>query len=111
LITDDDDINLDDKHATALFRIVQESLTNITRHAEASEVEIRLQCLPQALLLEIVDNGKGFDVTSISPKSFGLQGMRERIIMLGGDFVINSEPGQGTNIVITIPVSMAENEQ
>ena len=111
LITDDDDINIDDKHATALFRIVQESLTNITRHAEASQVEIRLRCLQQDQSLEIDDNATGLDMTSISNKAIGLQGIQERVIILGGDFAINSVPGQGTNIVITIPNFMAENEQ
>lgn len=110
LIADDDDIRLSDRLATALFRIVQESLTNVTRHAEASEVEIRLHYQQQELLLAVVDNGKGFDITVISSKSFGLMGMRERVMMFGGKFDISSVPGQGTTIIISIPNSMVENE-
>ncbi|MGH6625704.1 MAG: ATP-binding response regulator [Burkholderiaceae bacterium] len=94
---------LDDKRATTLFRIVQESLSNITRHAQATQVHIELCRDGHRICLQIKDNGIGMK----DPKkmnSFGLVGMKERISLLGGDFTIDSAPDQGTTLTISMPL-------
>lgn len=94
---------LDDKRATALFRILQESLSNITRHAQATRVNIELYKVGRKLQLQIKDNGVGMhDVRKTS--AFGLVGMRERVTTLGGELAIDSEPGRGTTLSISIPL-------
>lgn len=93
--------------ATALFRVVQEALTNIERHARASEVTLTLMSRPQALRLSIADNGCGFDVEALAAQprgGLGLTSMRERIETLGGMFVIRSSPA-GSSIEIMLPPS------
>lgn len=98
------DIALDEEHATAILRIVQESLTNVMRHAEATEVRIMLEKQEDAYVLEVHDNGKGFVPEKISKKkSFGLAGIRERAAMLGGDIVITSIQ-QGTTLRVCVPI-------
>jgi PAS domain S-box-containing protein len=90
--------------AIGLFRICQESLTNIARHAEAKNSYITLQQKNGELLLTITDNGKGFDVDKIShKKTLGLIGMRERALMMGGEYEMVSEKGKGTTLFIRIP--------
>jgi signal transduction histidine kinase/ligand-binding sensor domain-containing protein len=101
----EENIALDDKRATTIFRIVQESLTNIGRHAQASQVGIRLETEARYYLLEVRDNGKGFDPATRKKKSFGLIGIRERAFMLGGEVDIFSAPGVGTTIRVSIPVT------
>lgn len=99
--------NLPGPVATALFRVVQEALTNIERHARASEVTLTLMSRPQALRLTIADNGCGFDVEALAaqPRSgLGLTSMRERIETLGGMFVIRSGL-VGSSIEIMLPAS------
>jgi PAS domain S-box-containing protein len=106
-----DEVVLDDNRATALFRIVQESLTNVAKHAEASEVEILIELDGQEnLCVKICDNGKGF-ITDAARKngSFGLIGMHERTLMLGGTLAIHSAPGQGTQVEVCIPAAMQLN--
>ena len=83
--------------ALACFRIIQESLTNIARHAKAGKVEVHLISLDNRLHLEISDDGTGFDAMKVE-HSTGLTGMRERALALGGELVISSMPGQGTRI-------------
>jgi len=100
-----DDIPLDDSRATTLFRIVQESLTNVTRHAEASQVDIGLSLEAEHIRLEIADNGKGFELHQVSSNSFGLLGMGERLEALGGKLHIDTGPGRGTRLHITIPLA------
>jgi len=90
---------------TGLFRIFQESLTNIARHAEAGKIKVSLQYQGESFILQIEDDGKGFDKNKISYKrTLGLLGMKERTMMMGGTFDINSMPGGGTNIIVTIPL-------
>lgn len=98
------DIPLSDMRATALFRIVQESLTNVARHAAASQVDVAMWRHGYDYLLEVRDNGCGFDCTVPVRKSLGLVGMRERALMLGGELTVTSSPGQGTVIQVRIPV-------
>jgi signal transduction histidine kinase/ligand-binding sensor domain-containing protein len=101
----EENIVLDDKRATTIFRIAQESLTNISRHAQASQVEIRLERKGTHYLLEVRDNGKGFDPAIRKKKSFGLIGVRERVLMLGGELDILSASGIGTTVRVSIPVT------
>lgn len=90
--------------AIGLFRICQESLTNIARYADAKNVLISLKQQDGELLLSIADNGKGFDVSKIGyKKTLGLLGMKERSLMLGGKYEIKSAPGKGTTIFIMVP--------
>jgi signal transduction histidine kinase len=85
-----------------IYRIVQEALMNISKHSQASQVWVQLHVQPTALILTIQDNGRGFNPTQ-NTTGFGLQGMRERAATLGGTCQINSEPGQGCQIKVTIP--------
>jgi signal transduction histidine kinase len=103
------DLNLDDARAVVIFRIAQESLTNITRYAQASLVSVNLGHHGQELRLEVRDNGCGFDVHTVGQnRSFGLLGMRERAISLGGGLEITSAPGQGTVVALSIPFPVVE---
>lgn len=97
-------IALDDDRATVLFRIVQESLTNILRHAEARHVVITLGKVGRRYVLEVRDDGKGFDSHAAKrANAFGLLGMRERATMLGGTAEVVSEPGAGTVVKVEVP--------
>ncbi|MGE5471539.1 MAG: PAS domain S-box protein [Bacteroidota bacterium] len=98
-----DDPRQDDAVATALFRILQESLTNIARHAQAGKVEVRLLLRGNDWVLSISDNGRGFTQNASRSGGIGLIGMRERAHILGGSFCVNSTPGQGTVIEAVIP--------
>lgn len=90
---------------TALFRVVQEAATNIAKHAEAETVLIQCAARPGAVTIEIEDDGKGFAPgTPAEGTGFGLTGMRERVELLGGRFEIESAPGQGTRIALTVPL-------
>ena len=90
--------------ATALFRVLQECLANIVRHAEAKKVEIELRCEGGAWLLSIRDDGVGFSPDLKKHGSFGLIGMRERVQILGGRFAVTTALGEGTLIELVIPV-------
>lgn len=105
---DKDEVQLDENHAIALFRIVQESLTNVSRHAGASRVDVTFGKDAEAYYLKVRDNGKGFEVSAKKMDSFGLVGIRERALMLGGTVVIASSPGKGTEIDVHIPVNIKE---
>ena len=87
----------------AIYRIVQEALTNICKHADATEVMVSLTTTPQQLQLEIKDNGCGFCIDQMTT-GFGLQSMQERSQTLGGEYFIQSQPGSGCQIRVTIPV-------
>jgi PAS domain S-box-containing protein len=100
-----DYIDLDETRAVVIFRIVQESLTNISRYAQASKVAIALEQHGDALWLEVRDDGQGFSPLLVEKgKSYGLLGMRERAIALGGRVEIISAPGQGALISVKIPM-------
>lgn len=91
--------------ATALFRIFQEILTNVARHAGAAAVWVRLTQDENGLCLEVIDNGKGITVNQIEdPKSFGIMGIRERVNLWGGSVLITGIQKRGTTIHITIPI-------
>ncbi|MFA7267844.1 MAG: PAS domain-containing sensor histidine kinase [Sterolibacterium sp.] len=98
------EVELDDVVATTVFRVVQESLTNVSRHAQATEVDISLQCDKRHLQLLVRDNGRGFDPARVREEhGFGLLGMRERVLALGGRLHIDSMPGKGTTVTINLP--------
>ena len=89
---------------TALFRIVQESLTNVALHAKASRVDVLLNRRSNCLVLTVEDDGIGFDPNQpIHPNRLGLFGMRERVEMLGGKLVVESALGKGTMISAEVP--------
>jgi signal transduction histidine kinase len=97
--------------AVEVYRIVQESLTNISRYARASQVQVTLGCSGNTLRLEVRDNGRGFLATARQQyKSFGLLGMRERAMALGGHLDIVSVPGQGTVVELTVPMQIHATE-
>jgi len=100
---------------TVLYRVVQEAVTNVARHAHASRVEVSIQKLPAAVSMSIKDDGRSFDVEKlwISRKSqrLGLLGMRERVEMVRGTFAIESAPGQGTAVLVQIPFKIGTKEQ
>jgi len=97
-------IAVDSETATAVFRIFQETLTNVARHAGASEVRVRLAEQDGALTLEVHDNGRGIgEVELASADSLGILGMRERALLLGGTLNITGEAGKGTTVKIRIP--------
>jgi PAS domain S-box-containing protein len=99
---------LDGAQRTALYRVAQEALTNVARHAKANRAEVTIQKLHQAVRMEIKDDGKSFPVESrLNGKGstrLGLLGMRERSEMVGGNFCVESVPGQGTTIRVEIPL-------
>jgi signal transduction histidine kinase len=102
---DTDDFNLDETRATALFRIVQESLSNVARHAQASQVHVKLGRDGGRFVMQIADDGVGmFPGNRRKPNSFGLLGIEERISALGGTFAVNSIPGEGTTLSLSLPV-------
>ena len=88
---------------TAIYRIIQESLTNISKYAEATEVKLEITIIQGSLRLIIKDNGRGFDVRQ-NTTGFGLQSMRDRTLALSGKFKINSAPGSGCLITVDIPL-------
>lgn len=105
-------IDLEPDRAAHLYRIVQESLTNILRHANASRAEVSLLRRESDYILEIFDDGQGFMLSDILPDSTGLAGMRERGKPLGGPVVIFSHPGQGTIVQAIFPSkSMSKESQ
>jgi PAS domain S-box-containing protein len=95
--------DLDDRRAVVVFRIVQESLTNVSRHADASRVDISLKYEENCLQVAVRDNGVGFEQAGAGEtKTFGLMGMMERAIAIGGRLEIRSRRGEGTVVALTI---------
>jgi len=101
----DEFTRLPDHIASHAFRIIQEALTNVTRHSRASKVDVTVRHTGNAILLGVEDNGVGFQPQSLSGiRSLGLVGMRERAMACGGTLMVRGEPGEGTAIVVAIPV-------
>jgi len=99
-------VDLDDASATVVFRIAQESLTNVARHARASVVTMTVNYADRRLSFQVRDNGKGFDPDLVrGKKAFGLLGMRERIRALGGEMRVDTTLGVGTTIYIELTIS------
>jgi signal transduction histidine kinase len=101
--------HFDTAKRTVLYRIAQESLTNVARHAKASRVEVSIRKLHNAVCMEIKDDGRSFQVerklNGSGNKRLGLLGMRERVEMVGGTFCVESAPGHGTTVRVEIPVA------
>ena len=92
---------------TVLYRVAQEALTNVAKHADATAVKIVLEELPETILMSVQDDGKSFDAEEVWRRNgktrLGLLSMRERTEMLGGNFRIDSAPGLGTTVTIQVP--------
>lgn len=100
------DMRIPEEISTCIFRIFQEALTNITRYAKATQVKVSLDIDSDSVLLNIEDNGLGFDTElTKTKKSFGILGMKERVASLNGRFDLSSVPGNGTRISIHIPIT------
>ena len=98
------DLGLDQRQTSAIFRVLQESLSNIVRHAQASEVEVALAQDADAIVLRISDNGIGMQPGDDGKRAaFGLKSIRERVHALGGELRIDSQAGQGTALAIHLP--------
>lgn len=101
----DEDVELGEPYATAVFRIVQESLVNVAKHAGASRVDVSIERTPAAVVLEVVDDGAGFSLDAPrKTSSLGLMGLRERAKLLQGTVEIDTAPGRGARIRVSIPV-------
>ena len=102
---------MDTERRTVLFRVVQEALTNVQRHAKATRVEVSIQKVADFISMKIIDDGKSFNADGAlrakGCKRLGLLGMRERLEMINGNFHIESTPGKGTIIKAEIPFSRA----
>jgi PAS domain S-box-containing protein len=100
------DFNLSESQKTGIFRIFQESLTNVARHSGADKVSISLQHTDDNLTLCIEDNGKGFDRQRVqNRRTLGILGMKERTAMMGGSYEIQSVAGKGTKVIVTVPLA------
>jgi PAS domain S-box-containing protein len=103
------DLLLDDGSATALFRIAQESLTNVLKHAAAHHVTLDLSVQQGMVVMEISDDGAGFDSAVARRRgAFGLLGMRERVLALAGTMTVDSAPGHGTRLRVSLPILQQE---
>jgi len=94
---------------TVLYRVAQEALTNVARHARASQAEVKIQQMNGTICMKIKDNGKGFQQERVlhvrKSKRLGLLGMRERLEMVGGNFTVTSAPGEGTTVLAQVPAN------
>lgn len=97
-------LRLPPKRSTAIYRICQEALTNVARHAKARRVNVRLMAQGDVLHFELADDGIGFDPATPAGRSLGLLSMRERAREIGGELRIESSPGQGTRLVLSAPL-------
>ena len=110
MTVDPEDLSLDPDLSTAVFRIFQETLTNIARHAEATRVNVSLKATEDKVLLTVRDNGRGITQEQLAkPNSFGLLGIRERTHYWGGDVRISGKPGRGTLVKVDIPLRNPKN--
>jgi signal transduction histidine kinase len=111
LMADRQASRLPSHYETILFRVAQEALTNVARHADATIVTLSLSRTSDAVVLEITDNGKGFDpvglpaVSPVRARGWGLVGMRERVALADGQFALESAPGAGTTVRVALPLA------
>jgi signal transduction histidine kinase len=104
-----EEVALNAEETTVLFRILQETLTNVARHASATSVQVSLDEDQGYVRLRVQDNGRGITDGEVSgSRSFGLLGMRERVLLRSGEFSIHGTPGQGTTVVIKLPLVKGE---
>jgi signal transduction histidine kinase len=108
VLVSDDPLGVSDDHKIAVFRIFQEALTNIARHAFAKNVLVTLEREPNDAILTISDDGVGFIVEPLeNTQSLGILGMQERALLLGAQFFLDSVPGHGTTVTLRIPLEDA----
>ncbi|MCJ1906979.1 sensor histidine kinase [Planococcus ruber] len=100
------EVRLPSNYETAIFRLVQEAITNAVRHGKASEIDVNVEWLEKQVTIIVKDNGSGFDKSIVKSQSFGLMGMKERIELINGDFIINSSLGNGTVLMFIIPLTL-----
>ena len=106
-----ENIYIPEDFTTALFRIFQETLTNVARHAEAKRVTVYLKKIKNSIKLTVKDDGKGITKEQIdSSKSFGLIGMRERVYFMGGRINIKGSPNDGTTVSVEVPYKPGRGE-
>ena len=98
-------VALDEDNQLTVFRMVQESLTNIGKYAQATEASIVMKNYGNHVIVEVADNGKGFDARGSRPSSHGLAGMRHRVEAARGRLTITSAPGQGARLSAMLPSS------
>jgi PAS domain S-box-containing protein len=107
---DEPELSLPEETRTGLFRIFQESLTNVARHADAKKISVSLKRREGDLVLSIEDDGHGFDKLKVAgKKTLGILGMEERSSMMGGKYLINSTPGGGTIVEVSVPFKLKTN--
>ena len=101
----DGDLDMSENVKTGIFRIFQESLTNVARHADAHSVKVDLHRDNGSIILKIEDDGKGFNKLQVNTKrTLGILGMKERTTMMGGTYDIKSESGKGTVVIVSVPL-------
>ncbi|KZN98022.1 histidine kinase [Aeribacillus pallidus] len=108
-ISDVEEKRLPAKFEVALFRLVQESVTNALKHVEAKQIDVKFEVRSNQVNVAIKDDGKGFDVKNVfkeKKESFGLMGMKERVELLNGKMAVHSAPGKGTFIIIQLPTNL-----
>ena len=104
LVLGEGDLDLPDPYSTTVFRVLQESLTNVAKHADARQVEVTLEHEGACVVLTVSDNGRGFTPGEAPPGSFGLIGQRERAYLVDGEVRVDSAPGKGTRVELRVPV-------
>jgi signal transduction histidine kinase len=104
---EDGELGIPEHLASVLYRVAQEALRNAARHAEAHRVEVTLRRADGAATLEVVDDGRGFDLRRAEERrpGMGLFSMRERVGLVNGRLVVSSAPGRGTRVVATVPLA------
>lgn len=101
-----DDKRLPTKYEVALFRMIQESVQNALKHANATTIQVKLEIKREHVMVVIKDDGEGFDINDKKPESFGLLGIRERVELLEGELNIHSKIGAGTLVIIQVPLNL-----
>jgi two-component system NarL family sensor kinase len=102
------EVPLPSRLEAGLYRIAQEALVNTAQHAGTGNASLQLEIRPDRVRLRIIDQGQGFDPALIPPGHYGLQGMNERARLLGGEMLIESSPGKGTKIEVSMPLPSVE---
>jgi signal transduction histidine kinase len=100
-----DDRRLTPELETTVYRVVQESLTNVVKHARASSIDIAVRCADEAVDVSVADDGIGFDAEAVTGNGFGLAGMRERVELAGGELSVLPGAGSGTVIRARLPLA------
>jgi two-component system sensor histidine kinase DegS len=109
-----DEPALDDGVKITIFRIVQEALNNVIKHAQATTINVKIHYLPKEVRIHVFDNGLGFDMKDVQSRigrvSLGLAGMEERAALLGGGVTVSSRPGDRTEVEAVIPFHLIRQE-